>query len=80
MKSNARTPQQQAAVIDALQTKCAILWTQLDALYFAYVAPRMPPPGAFRPDDLAAPDPLPMARPDMAHPDMAHPAPAPAGS
>jgi len=28
--------------------KCDILWTQLDALYFAYVAPGWHPPGAFR--------------------------------
>ena len=26
------------------------LWTQLDALYFAYVTPGMIPPGAFRPE------------------------------
>ena len=28
------------------------LWAQLDALYFAYVAPRLPPPGAFVPDEM----------------------------
>jgi pyrroloquinoline-quinone synthase len=29
--------------------KCDLLWAQLDALHFAYVAPGLPPPGAFRP-------------------------------
>ena len=28
--------------------KCDILWAQLDALYFAYVQPGWPPPGAFK--------------------------------
>ncbi len=32
--------------------KCDILWTQLDALYFAYVEPGWPSPGAFRPESL----------------------------
>jgi len=31
-----------------LRAKCDILWAQLDALYFAYVRPGWPPPGAFR--------------------------------
>jgi pyrroloquinoline-quinone synthase len=34
--------------IQALRDKCDILWAQLDALYFAYVQPGWPPPGAFR--------------------------------
>ncbi|WP_336489070.1 pyrroloquinoline quinone biosynthesis peptide chaperone PqqD, partial [Methylobacterium nigriterrae] len=29
--------------------KCNVLWTQLDALYFAYVAPGMIPPDAWTP-------------------------------
>jgi len=29
------------------------LWSQLDALYFAYVEPRLVPPGAFVPDNSA---------------------------
>jgi len=33
----------------ALRAKCDILWAQLDALYFAYVNPGWPPPGAFQP-------------------------------
>jgi len=32
-----------------LRAKCDILWAQLDALYFAYVNPGWPPPGAFQP-------------------------------
>ena len=33
-----------------LPRKCELLWAQLDALYFAYVKPGWPPPGAFRPE------------------------------
>ncbi|MGI9385458.1 MAG: pyrroloquinoline-quinone synthase PqqC [Methyloligellaceae bacterium] len=51
VKQNARTPDSQAAVVDALKFKCNVLWSQLDALYFAYVAPGFVPPGAFRPDE-----------------------------
>ncbi len=46
---HARTRAEQEAGIRALQAKCDILWAQLDALYFAYVQPGWPPPGAFRP-------------------------------
>lgn len=45
---NARTRAEQELVVAALQAKCDILWAQLDALYFAYVQPGWPPPGAFR--------------------------------
>jgi pyrroloquinoline-quinone synthase len=45
---NARTRPEQEAAIQALRDKCDILWAQLDALYFAYVTPGWPPPGAFR--------------------------------
>ena len=45
---NARTRVQQELAIQALRDKCDILWAQLDALYFAYVQPGWPPPGAFR--------------------------------
>jgi pyrroloquinoline-quinone synthase len=38
----------QELAIQALRDKCDILWAQLDALYFAYVEPAWPPPGAFR--------------------------------
>ena len=39
----------QEAAIRALRDKCDILWAQLDALYYAYVDPACPPPGAFLP-------------------------------
>jgi pyrroloquinoline-quinone synthase len=46
---NARTPEQQQAVIAALTFKCDILWAMLDALEHAYVTPGHIPPGAFVP-------------------------------
>jgi pyrroloquinoline-quinone synthase len=46
---HARTPEDQQAVIRALQFKCGVLWSMLDALYFAYVEPGLPIPGAFAP-------------------------------
>jgi coenzyme PQQ biosynthesis protein C len=49
VKQHARTPEQQEAAIRALEFKCNVLWVQLDALYFAYVDPKMPYPGAFVP-------------------------------
>jgi coenzyme PQQ biosynthesis protein C len=39
----------QELALSALRAKCDILWAQLDALYFAYVSPGWPPPGAFHP-------------------------------
>ncbi|MDH3229278.1 MAG: pyrroloquinoline-quinone synthase PqqC [Alphaproteobacteria bacterium] len=53
VKREARTSEQQQGVIDALTFKTEILWAQLDALYFAYVAPGFIPPGAFDPKDIA---------------------------
>jgi coenzyme PQQ biosynthesis protein C len=47
VKGNARTPEQQRAVMDALRFKCDVLWAQLDGLYGAYVAPGHVPHGAF---------------------------------
>jgi pyrroloquinoline-quinone synthase len=44
----AATRAEQERVVQALRDKCDILWAQLDALYFAYVEPGWPPPGAFR--------------------------------
>lgn len=44
----AKTRAEQEKAIQALRDKCDILWAQLDALYFAYVQPGWPPPGAFR--------------------------------
>src|SRR6266571_1469825 len=46
---HARTRQEQDQAYAALRAKCDILWAQLDALYFAYVNPGWPPPGAFQP-------------------------------
>jgi len=46
---HARTREQQDLAHAALRAKCDILWAQLDALYFAYVNPGWPPPGAFQP-------------------------------
>ena len=46
---HSRTREQQDLCHAALRAKCDILWAQLDALYFAYVNPGWPPPGAFRP-------------------------------
>ena len=42
------TRAEQELAIGALRAKCDILWAQLDALYFSYVNPAWPPPGAFR--------------------------------
>jgi coenzyme PQQ biosynthesis protein C len=50
VKREARRPDQQRAVLDALIFKCNVLWAQLDALYAAYVEPGMIPPGAFQPE------------------------------
>lgn len=50
VKREARTPEQQEAVLAALVFKCDVLWAQLDALYHAYVEPGHAPPGAFIPE------------------------------
>ena len=49
VKQNARTPEAQQAVLDALRFKTHVLWAQLDALHYAYVEPGLVPPGAFVP-------------------------------
>ena len=46
---HAHTRAEQELVLGALSAKCDILWAQLDAIYFAYVSPGWPPPGAFHP-------------------------------
>lgn len=48
---NARRPEEQRAVLDALRFKCQVLWAQLDALHFAYVEPGLTPPDAWRPGE-----------------------------
>ncbi|MGH7002080.1 MAG: pyrroloquinoline-quinone synthase PqqC [Stellaceae bacterium] len=50
VKAEARTPEQQTAVLNALRFKCDVLWAQLDGLYLAYVEPRFVAPGAFIPE------------------------------
>jgi pyrroloquinoline-quinone synthase len=49
VKTEAKTPEQQEAVLEALRFKCGVLWSQLDGLYLAYVEPRLVAPGAFVP-------------------------------
>jgi pyrroloquinoline-quinone synthase len=46
---HAQTREEQDKAHAALRAKCDILWAQLDALYFSYVQPGWPPPGAFCP-------------------------------
>ena len=73
VRDHATTRADQEAVLAALRFKCDLLWAQLDALHHAYVAPALPPPGAFRPAaserrfprGAVAPD-----RPDPAAPTM----------
>jgi pyrroloquinoline-quinone synthase len=48
--AQAKTSEQQELALGALRAKCDILWAMLDALYFAYVNPGWPPPGAFQPE------------------------------
>jgi pyrroloquinoline-quinone synthase len=55
VSEHARTRAEQELALGALRAKCDILWAQLDALYFAYVEPGWPPPGAFRPQVENAP-------------------------
>lgn len=54
VKEHATTPELQKAALDSLIFKCNVLWSQLDALYFAYVEPALTPPGAFVPDVSAS--------------------------
>ena len=51
VRQNARTPETQRSVLEALEFKCDVLWAMLDALYHAYVAPGHIPPGAFVPKE-----------------------------
>ena len=51
---HATTRAEQEQVMDALRRKCDILWAQLDAIYYAYVEPGWPPPGAFRAEEAGA--------------------------
>lgn len=49
VSTHAETRSQQEQVVGALEQKCAILWAQLDAIDYAYVAPGNIPPGCFVP-------------------------------
>jgi coenzyme PQQ biosynthesis protein C len=49
VKQHAKTPEQQQQVLAALEFKCSVLWSMLDALAYAYVTPGHIPPGAFVP-------------------------------
>ncbi len=50
VREHATTAATQRACLAALSFKCDVLWSMLDALYFAYVAPGFVPPGAYRPE------------------------------
>ena len=50
VRQHADTREKQEAVLGALRFKCDVLWSQLNGLYYAYVEPALPPPGAFRPE------------------------------
>jgi coenzyme PQQ biosynthesis protein C len=50
VKREARRPEQQQQVQDALRFKCDVLWAQLDALEHAYATPGRIPVGAFCPE------------------------------
>ena len=51
VKQHARTTQTQSSVLKALEFKCDVLWSMLDALHHAYVTPKHIPPGAFVPNE-----------------------------
>jgi pyrroloquinoline-quinone synthase len=51
VKRNAKTPEQQMAVLRALEFKCDVLWAMLDALHYCYVTPGHISPGAFVPNE-----------------------------
>jgi pyrroloquinoline-quinone synthase len=53
VRAEAKTREQQQAVLGALRFKCDVLWAQLDGLYFAYVEPGLVSPGAFVPAGAA---------------------------
>ena len=50
VKREATTPALREQVCAALRFKTDVLWAQLDALHFAYVEPKLVPPGAFVPE------------------------------
>ena len=54
VKQHADTAEKQELVRAALRFKCGVLWSQLDALHFAYVEPGVAWPDAFVPEDIRA--------------------------
>lgn len=52
VKEHAKTPEQQRAVVEALEFKCSMLWTMLDALEHAYIYAK-PWPDSFMPNGAA---------------------------
>ncbi len=48
--ANAETRKEQEACVKALLFKTQVLWSQLDALHYAYVVPGLIPPGAYVPE------------------------------
>lgn len=52
---HATTPELQELIVECLRRKCALLWAQLDAIYYSYVEPgNIPPsPGVLRPGSNA---------------------------
>jgi coenzyme PQQ biosynthesis protein C len=50
VREHARTADEQDSVMRALEFKCSVLWSQLDALWHAYVEGHVPP-GAWRPEE-----------------------------
>ncbi|WP_207486041.1 pyrroloquinoline-quinone synthase PqqC [Arenibaculum pallidiluteum] len=51
VKQRSCTVAEQQAALAALRFKCDVLWSQLDALYLAYVEPGFVPPGAWQPHE-----------------------------
>lgn len=47
VREHATSAESQQAVLAALEFKCSVLWSMLDALYYAYVEPKHVPPGSF---------------------------------
>jgi len=55
---HAHTRAEQEKAVEALREKCEILWAQLDSIYYSYVQPGWPPPGAFHPDGNPGGEPM----------------------
>jgi pyrroloquinoline-quinone synthase len=51
IKTHSHTRAEQEGCVAAVRFKCNVLWTQLDALHYAYVTPGLVPPGAWKPGE-----------------------------